>query len=149
MTSQVAENEAVAHRWHMDIFDAGKLEMADEILAPGFIFHMPGQDIRGPEETKQLATAMRTAFPDMQITHEDTVSSGNKVVIRWTARGTHQGTYPPPWEVPATGKEIRMRGIDWYHIDNGKIAEAWIELDDLGVLEQMGAVSRGDYGSAD
>jgi hypothetical protein len=46
-----------------------------------FVFHMPDQDIRGPEEAKQLATAMRTAFPDLQIVHEDVVAAGNKVAV--------------------------------------------------------------------
>jgi steroid delta-isomerase-like uncharacterized protein len=135
-----AANEALAQRWHMDIFDAGKLEVAEEILGPDFVFHMPGQDIRGADEVQQLAAAMRAAFPDMQITHEDVLAAGNQVVIRWTARGTHQGTYLPPWEVPPTGREIKMRGIDWYQVVEGKIAEAWIEIDELGMLRQMGAV---------
>jgi steroid delta-isomerase-like uncharacterized protein len=140
-TAEATENEALAHRWHMEIFNEGKLEVADEILGSEFVFHMPEQDIRGPEESKQLASALRAAFPDFQITHEDVVSSGNKVAIRWTARGTHRGTYPPPYQVPATGKEIRMRGIDFYHIANGKIAEAWIDLNEAAVLHQMGALS--------
>jgi steroid delta-isomerase-like uncharacterized protein len=139
VTAEASANEAVARRWHMEIFN-GKPEVADEILGPGFVFHMPEQDIHGPEETKYLASALGTAFPDLQFTHEDMVSSGNKVAIRWTARGTHRGTYPPPWEVPATGNEIRLRGVDWFHIADGKIAEAWLETNELGVLQQIGAV---------
>lgn len=101
MAVETKENEAVARRWHMDIFVAGKLDVADEILGPSFVFHMPDKDIRGPAETKQLATVYRAAFPDLQITHKDVVTSGDKVVIRWTARGTHRGPYPP-WDVDST-----------------------------------------------
>jgi steroid delta-isomerase-like uncharacterized protein len=141
MGTEATANEALARRWHMDIFNAGNLDVADEILGPGFVFHLPDQDIRGAEEVKQLATLFRTAFPDVRITHEDVIAAGNKVAIRWTARGTHQGEYLPPWRVPPTGKEIRLQGIDWYHIANGKIEEAWIQLDEVGLLQQMGAVS--------
>ncbi len=142
-------NEAVARRWHMDLFEAGKLDVVDEILAPDFVFHLPDQDVRGPEETRQLASAIREAYPDFRITHEDAVASGDTVAIRWTARGTHRGTYPaaPDWEVPPTGREIRMQGIDWYRMAGGKIAEAWIAVDDLGVLRQMGVVSPGQTGA--
>jgi steroid delta-isomerase-like uncharacterized protein len=136
--ADTAANEALAHRWHMDLFQAGKLEAADEILAPEFVFHMPAQDVRGPEESRQLAIAFRTAFPDLQIAHEDAVAAGDKVAIRWTARATHRGDFQG---VPPTGKTIKMRGIDFFHLRGGKIAEAWIDFDVLGMLQQMGAVA--------
>lgn len=137
MTTDTAANEALAHRWHMDIFYAGKLEVADEILGPNFVFHMPNQDVRGAEGTKQLATAFRTAFPDLQITHEDAVAAGNNVAIRWTARGAHRGDFNG---VPPTGKAIQLRGMDFRHLENGKIAEAWIDYNVFEILQQMGAV---------
>lgn len=137
MTTDVAANEALAHRWHMEIFHAGRLETADEILAPGFVFHMPDQDVHGAEGAKQLATALRVAFPDMQITHEDTIAAGEKVAIRWTVRGTHRGDFRG---VPATGKPMRSSGIDLYHLRDGKIVEAWLTWDLHGMLQQIGAV---------
>jgi steroid delta-isomerase-like uncharacterized protein len=139
VTPEAAAIETVARRWHSDIFEAGRMNVADEILGPGFVLHMPDQEIQGPDETKQLATALRAAFPDLQITQEDVVASGNKVAIRWTARGTHRGPYPSG-DVKITGREIHMRGIDWYEIDNGKIVKAWMAWDELGVLRQLGTV---------
>ena len=132
-----AANEALAHRWHMDIFHAGKLEVADEILGPGFVFHMPNTDVAGVDGTKQLATAFRTAFPDLRITHEDAVAAGNRVAIRWTARGTHRGDFQG---VPPSGKAIQLRGADFYRIEHGKIAEAWIDYNVFEILQQMGAL---------
>ena len=134
---EVGANEALAHRWHMEIFHAGRLETADEILGPGFVFHMPNQDVRGVEGTKALANAFRTAFPDLRISHEDAVAAGNRVAIRWTATGTHRGDFNG---VAPTGKQISLRGIDFYRIEDGKIAEAWIDYNVLEILQQMGAV---------
>jgi steroid delta-isomerase-like uncharacterized protein len=132
-----AANEALAHRWHMEIFHEGKLEVADEILAPDFVFHMPGQDVEGAEGAKQLATELRRAFPEGPIVHEDTVAAGDKVAIRWTAHVRHQGEF---LGIAATGAEVDLRGIDIFHLRDGKIAEAWIEWDLLGILQRIGAV---------
>lgn len=135
--SDAAANEVLAHRWHMELFQDGKLDVAEEILTPDFVFHTPLEDGKGAEGARQLATEMRAIFPDMMITHEDTVAAGDKVAIRWTSRGTHQGDF---LDVPATGKEIHSRGIDIFHLRDGKIAEVWIEWNLLSDLRQMGAV---------
>jgi steroid delta-isomerase-like uncharacterized protein len=132
-----AENEALAHRWHMEIFQEGNLDVADRIVAPGFVFHLPGEDVHGIEGTKQLAAEWNRGFPGASINHEDAFSSGDKVAIRWTAEGTHRGKF---LGVAATGTKVNMHGIDIYRIQEGKIAEAWIEWDVLGVLQQMGVV---------
>ncbi len=79
------ENKALADRFHMDIFQEGNLDAADEILSADFAWHGglgPGEDQRGPEGTKQVASEVIDAFPDRRITHEDIVAEGNKVLIR-------------------------------------------------------------------
>jgi steroid delta-isomerase-like uncharacterized protein len=135
-----AENETLAHRYHMDIFQAGNFAVADEILAPDFVMHSPGMPselTHGPEGMKRLATAMRTAFPDLQTTHEDTISQGDKVVIRWTLSGTHTG----PWlGIPPTARSFRVSGIDIFRIVDGKLVELWQEGDTLGFLQQLGVI---------
>jgi steroid delta-isomerase-like uncharacterized protein len=136
--SDTAANEAIAHRWHMDLFQAGNLDVADEIFASGFAFHTPLQDGEGTDAAKQLARALRAAFADLAIEHVDTVAAGDKVAIRWTVRATHQGDFSG---VPATGAKLQMRGIDIFHLRDGKIVEAWIEWDLLGTLRQMGVIS--------
>src|SRR3954467_2507269 len=106
-----AANEAVAHRWHMELFVAGKLNAADEILAPGFAFHVPRGEGEGADAAKQLAGSYRAAFGDLAIEHVDTLAAGDKVAIRWTAQATHQGDF---LGVPATGKQLQMHGLDLF-----------------------------------
>src|SRR4051812_27632183 len=129
-----AANEALAHRWHMDLFQAGKLDVADEILAPGFAFHISGMDGEGAEAAKEFAAGFRQALPDVELEHVDTVAAGDKVAIRWTVQATHQGEFIG---VPATGRRLNFRGIDIIHLRDGQIAEVWIETDNLSVLRQM------------
>jgi steroid delta-isomerase-like uncharacterized protein len=134
------QDKALAERFHMDIFEAGRLDVADEILAPDFTIHSPGlppELARGPEGTKQFAQAIRSGLPDLRITHDDVVAAGNKVVIRWTATGTHGGEM---MGVPATGKQVTITGFDLFRIAGGKLAELWQNWDQLGFLQQVGAV---------
>lgn len=70
-------------RSNLDIFHAGNLAVADEILAPDFVMHAPDTPTElthSPERMKRYATLIRTAFPDLQTTHEDTIAQGDKVV---------------------------------------------------------------------
>ena len=135
-----AANEALAQRFHRDIFQAGNLAVADEILAPNFVMHAPGfptELTHGPEGMKRLATATRTAFPDLQTTDEDTIAQGDKVVIRWTFRATHQGEFQG---IPPTGKQVTFGGIDIFRVAGGKLVELWAEADNLGLLQQLGVI---------
>src|ERR687883_1514580 len=90
MLQQEQGNEALAHRFHMDIFQHGKLEVADEILASDFVWRnpvIPSELQRGPESVKKIASQIIDAMPERQITHDDTISKGDKVMIRWTLTG--------------------------------------------------------------
>ena len=131
------ETEAVAHRWHLEMVQEGKLELADQTLTPDVTIHGNQQVFHGIEAAKQLAAGLKGAFPDLEIAHHETLVSGNSVAIRWTSDGTHQGDY---FGVPPTGKRVHVEGIDVFHVRDGKIVEMWIEYDNLAVLQQMGAV---------
>lgn len=134
------EKKALADRFHMDIFQAGRLEVADEILTPDFAIHGPGYPpewTRGPEGTKQLATAIVDGIPDRRIAHHETVAEGDLVMIRWSMTGTHDGDL---MGVPPTGRPIDVTGFDLFRIESGRIAELWQNWDQLGLMQQIGAI---------
>jgi len=85
------QNKTLARRWFEDLFSRGDLDAADEILSAEFVDHLTHEDERGLEELKHYVTIYRTAFPDIQDAVEEIVAEGDKVVIRWRSRGTHQG----------------------------------------------------------
>ncbi len=133
-------NKALAHRFHMDIFQRKDPAAADQILSRDFVWHGgmgPGEGQRGPAATKPVATALSGAFPDLKITHDDVVAEGDKVLIRWTARGTHRGEFQG---IAPTGKAVTVTGVDLFRIAGGKIVELWQEADRLGMMRQLGVI---------
>ena len=131
----VRANKAIAQRFHEDIFVAGDIAVADEILAPDFVWH--NEVGPGPEGVKQFATSVRAAFPDLRLKSEQIVADGDRVAILWSLDGTHQAEF---FGVPATGRAVSVPGIDVYRIADGRIAELWTVGDDLGPLMQLGAI---------
>jgi predicted ester cyclase len=90
---------------------------------------------------KAFVAAYRRAFPDARSAVVDQVSEGDKVVTRWSARGTHNGELGP---IAPTGREFEMEGITIERIVGGKIAEVWVARDELGLLRQLGVLPERD-----
>lgn len=132
------ENKVIYRRWFEEVLTGGDLDLADELLAPGYALHFPG--LPAPldhEGHKQLLMMFRGAFSDWQETVEDVVAEEDKVVIRVTGRGTHQGDFQG---IPPTGARVEATGVGIGRIDNGKIAESWAEYDALGMMQQLRVV---------
>jgi steroid delta-isomerase-like uncharacterized protein len=81
---------------------------------------------------------LHTAYPDLDITHEDTLAEGDRVMIRWIMRGTHTG---PFMDIPATDKPVTVAGVDIFRIAGGQIVELWQHWDQLGMLQQLGVIT--------
>lgn len=92
---------------------------------------------RGPDGFATVIAGLRRGFPDIHFTLHDVISDGDKVAVRWTWRGTHQGPYA---DHPPTGKKLENTAIAVFGIRDGKIAEAWIQTDRLGFWQAMGLV---------
>jgi steroid delta-isomerase-like uncharacterized protein len=119
------KNEALALRYHNDLFQKGNLEVADEILSSDFVIHnpvLPKELSKGPEGTKKYASAVIAAVPDRKLVHDDIFAKGDRVLIRWTNSGTNTG---PLFGNPPTGKPYVVTGFDLFRISNGKIMEMW------------------------
>jgi steroid delta-isomerase-like uncharacterized protein len=135
------ENKAIARREMEELFNhTGNLDVADEIYAPDYVGHEASQPegVHGVEGARQFAVAIRSAFPDLTCTVEDQVAEGDKVVTRWTARGTHQGETEEMG--PATGKRMEITGLSMERFSEGKVAESWDNYDALGMMQQLGMI---------
>jgi steroid delta-isomerase-like uncharacterized protein len=84
-----------------------------------------------------IIAMMRSGFPDIQWTLEESVAEGEKVAARFVMRGTHQGNF---FGVPPTGKAIKVQAIDFYRFSNGQIVEEYGQPDMLDLLQQIGAI---------
>jgi predicted ester cyclase len=117
--SMSAENEALVRRYIEEVYDQRKLEVVDEIFASDFTLHdpdLPG-GARGPEGIKRIVETFVDAFPDLQITLDDELSSGDKVVTRWTSRGTHQGEL---MGIAPTGRRIEVTAVGIWRVAEGR-----------------------------
>ena len=139
MSEQTTErNKALARRWFEDLFTRGDLDAADEILSADFVDHLPREEERGLKELKLYITMYRTAFPDIHDNVEEIVAEGDKVVVRWSSRGTHQGEF---MGVAPTGRHVTFTGMRLFRIAENKIAESWVNIDERGLQEQLDTVS--------
>jgi steroid delta-isomerase-like uncharacterized protein len=132
------QNKTLARRWFEDLFSRGDLDAANEILSADFLDHLSHEDERGIEELKHYVGIYRTAFPDIEDTVEDIVAEGEKVVVRWKSIGVHQGEF---MGVAPTGRRVTFTGMRLFRIAENKIVESWVNIDERGLQEQLGAVS--------
>jgi len=91
----------------------------------------------GREANRQFWTVFFAGLPDVRVTMEDLVVSGDRVVGRFVYRGTHTGDL---MGIPATGKPVEMRSIDIWRVQNGMFVEHWDELNLMQVFQQIGAL---------
>jgi predicted ester cyclase len=76
-------------------------------------------------------------FPDTRFTVHDLLADGDKVIIRRSWTGTHTGVYRG---IPPTGRQVTVTGTTIYRLEDGKIAEQWVESDELGLMLAIGGV---------
>jgi steroid delta-isomerase-like uncharacterized protein len=130
-------NKAIAQRFIEEAWNKGNLAVVDELCATSFVDHGPASTdvIRGLDSLKQAINMYRNAFPDLQLTVEDGVALGGKVVTRWTVRGTHKGDL---MGIAPTNKQITVTGISIDRIAGGKIEETWEAWDRMDLMQQLG-----------
>lgn len=131
------QNKAMLRRGIEEVWNQGNFHVADEIIASDFVAHMPAstEDVRGPEGVKQYFASLHEAFPDIHFEIEDQVSESDRVVARCTLQGTHKGEFNG---IPPTGNQVSVSGIVINRFADGKVVEGWINLDELGLMKQLG-----------
>ena len=136
----IEHNKAIARQFFEEAYNTGNVALLEQLLAPVYVDEKaPPGTPRGPEGIAAVITMFRLAFPDLHFTIEDQVAEGDKVATRYTFRGTQQGEL---MGIPSTGKQVSIGGISIYRITDGKMQQAWIEYDMLGLLQQLGVVPR-------
>lgn len=134
------ENKDLARRFMDEVYNKGNVDFIDEVVAFNWVDHDPNSPegmSSGVEGAKQFAEMYRNSFPDLHITVEDLIAEGDKVVMRWTARGTHQEEL---MGIPPSGNRVEVTGINIDRIEGGKFVESWSNYDILGLMQQIGAV---------
>ena len=136
MSNQI---ETLVRDFFNDVWNQSNIEAAGKYYADDYVDHnpaVPGQPA-GLPGAMLVFGAFKTAFPDLKHTLDQVISTGDKVVTRYTARGTNTGSM---MGMPPTGKTVAITGIEFYRIAGGKIVERWGNFDQFGLMQQLGVI---------
>jgi steroid delta-isomerase-like uncharacterized protein len=135
------DNKAVIRRW-IEAFNERDLQGEADVLAPGFVAHVPDApaplDLEGLEAWREFTAPFVEAFPDLRLTIQDIAAEGNTVAARVAFRGTHRGEFQG---LPPTGKEVAFSSIEIDRVVDGKVEEHWVEINLLGLVQQLGVAT--------
>jgi steroid delta-isomerase-like uncharacterized protein len=135
------ENDALLRRWFEEVWNKGRADAIDEMLAEDCVVHglsdTSGQPISGVSGFRVFHKAFRDAFPDIEVIVEDTVCEGDKVAGRCLVRGTHTGD---GLGIPATAAGVEFTGIGIGRVLNGKFIEVWNNFDFQTMQRQLKVV---------
>ena len=131
------ENKAVVRRW-VEAFNEGDIDAVNELLTDSYVRHDPNSpEVRGPEEEKQLIAMYRSAFPDLHFTLEDMVAEDDRGATRLRISATHKGEL---LGIHPTENRLSFTAMEIYRLRESKIDEQWVNVDTLGMMQQIGAI---------
>lgn len=136
-----AANKELARRFLEEIWSTHNYdEVIDEIIAPDFVFTLSANPFRvdGREAFRQVVRRNHGAFSDLDYRVVDSVAEDDKVITRWTMTSTHDGTWV---KFPATGNKVSIKGMSYFRMADGQIAECDVQNQLLTMLVQIGAVA--------
>jgi steroid delta-isomerase-like uncharacterized protein len=131
------QNKAVV-RGLLDSINRRDLDRGAALLAPDYVWHGPGQQIQGAEGWKALVSAYLAAFPDLEFAIDDLIAEGDRVVARFTARGTFRGELAG---TPPTGRSVAVPCVVISRLQNEKIVEDFEVWDQLTMYRELGALA--------
>ena len=136
-TAEEIANKAVICRY-VDATNDGELDLFDLFVDENYVENepIPGQG-PGREELKKAYVVFNGPFPDLEYVFEDLIAEGDLVFGRGVITGTHKGDF---MGVPATGKQIRWTGTRLFRLKDLQVMEGWINVDMMGMMQQMGCL---------
>jgi steroid delta-isomerase-like uncharacterized protein len=140
----IERKDTFAHRWFEEVWNQGSAAAIDELTHPDLIAHgltdAAGNEITGVPAFKTFHDNLRSAFPDLDVTVEDTVMEDDMLVARCRVRATHSGN---GLGIEATGNPVDFTGMSMMRIVDGRIVENWDSYDFLTMMQQVGLVKLG------
>lgn len=112
-------NKAIVRQFFEEVFNKRNISLVDELVSPNFVNHNASIQVRGVEGVKRAVMAQLSAFSDIHTAIEDIIAEGDKVVVRGRDHFT-----PQP-----DGKSVELTWIEILRLEDGKLAEAWVEAD--------------------
>lgn len=136
-TAKIEANKQLVHRF-AEILNNQEFDALDELMTENFVRHSQATadvQVQSREQFKELQKEYLKSIPDQRVTIHFLVAESDYVATYATYSGTQTGPMPP---FPATGKKVESKFISIFRIEDGKIAELWVEWDNLAMLKQLG-----------
>lgn len=133
-------NKALVQRAIGEIWNDGNVEAVGELVRPDFVRHHERNrdaDLHGTDALRGWVLAVREALPDLRFSIEQIVGEDDKVMVHVEGAGTHRGTLKG---VAPTGARLTFTATAIVRVAGGRLAEAWVIADTLGILQRLGAV---------
>lgn len=135
------ENKALIRRWFEEVWNKKRPEAIDEMVAPGCVIYgladASGNEITAPADFKAFHQVFCGAFPDIEVTVEDTIAEGDLVAARCSVRGKHSGDH---LGIAATNAPVEFAGMVFLRVKDGKFIESWNNFDFLKMNQQIGII---------
>ncbi|HEX2111581.1 MAG TPA: ester cyclase [Gaiellaceae bacterium] len=136
--SESERNKAVVRRFIEEVQNKKNMDLFDELNAPDFVnLSAPPGMPSDREGGRMFLGGFLSAFPDSQVTIDDMIAEGDRVVTKKTFTGTQTGDLPG---IPASGNSVSIQYVDILRLRDGKIIEHWLCMDQLSFLQQLGAI---------
>ena len=139
LREQILRNKEIVRRYFEEWVNHGNTAVADQLIATNLVLRNPPVVIRSLEDYKSGMVKFHAAFPDARYTVEEQIAEGDKVVARWTLRAKQATEYQGH---PSNGKTMTVTGISTFRIAEGKIQELTVNMDRLGMMEQLGCLPK-------
>ena len=135
----VEDNKALTRRFFEEVIRGRNFDLLDELVSEDFVEHeaFPGLPTTGPEAPRAALGLFVAALPDLDMSIDEIIAEGDKVVVRGTMSGTHRGEF---MGIPPTNKSIKVSFIDIVEIRGGKATAHWGVTDRAAMMEQLGLV---------
>lgn len=130
------DSKAVARRV-MERLDGRDLDGVIELCASDSVWHGFAPEPLDLDGYRQAISVFLDAFPDSRFPVEEWVAEDELVACRHSPRGTHDANFA---EIPASGNTVTVNAIVILRVESGKVKEAWLNADMLGMMQQMGAI---------
>jgi steroid delta-isomerase-like uncharacterized protein len=137
MSMSTDTNKAIVRRFIDEIFGGGRKETVDELVADDFVAHTWPSTGHPRDDLKAAIDRTSGALEDPRFTIEDVIAEGDRVAVRLTTAATQVGEF---MGLPATNKRYEIGEIHIFRLRDGKVTEHWHQLDQMGLMKQLGAM---------
>jgi steroid delta-isomerase-like uncharacterized protein len=132
------QNKAIVTRIYDELLNQENKAVIDQVFAPEVVVHDPFMGtMNGVNAFRQLLNVFDTGFPGHRVKVENVTAEGDYVSVLHTHTATHTG---PFMNLPPTGKQVVVNGLELFRLQNGQIVELWRKDDDVSLLMQLGAL---------